>query len=137
MRTAEGDVPAERVPGDGDPVEVKGVEEREQVALVVHVAVRVAVLAQAVTAKVERDYAYAVQQRDDAAPVTEVACQPVQEDDGWALPRVCVGKAFRGSSVVRTVLEPGVRQFITALHPAATPRTQRLVCSGLDGVRQE
>jgi hypothetical protein len=33
------------VPGNGDPVEVKRVEEREQVALVVHVAVRVAVLA--------------------------------------------------------------------------------------------
>jgi hypothetical protein len=64
-----------RVPGNGDPVEVKRVEEREQVALVVHLAVRVAVLAQAVTAKVERDYAYAVQQRDDAPPITEAACQ--------------------------------------------------------------
>jgi hypothetical protein len=50
-RCEEGDVPAVRVPGNGDLVEVKRVEEREQVALTVHVAVRVAVLAQAVTAK--------------------------------------------------------------------------------------
>jgi hypothetical protein len=51
LAAKRGDVPAVRVPGNGDLVEVKRVEEREQVALIVHVAVRVAVLAQAVTAK--------------------------------------------------------------------------------------
>jgi hypothetical protein len=51
LAAKRGDVPAVRVPGNGDLVEVKRVEEREQVALTVHVAVRVAVLAQALTAK--------------------------------------------------------------------------------------
>ena len=62
-------------------VELEPIQQPEQIALVVRVAVRVAVLAEAVTAKVERDHANAPEQRENPQPVAEVTRQPVQEDD--------------------------------------------------------
>ena len=49
-------------------------------------------LAQAVTAKVERNHANVCEQRDDAEPVAEVARQPVQQDDRWAGSRIRIGE---------------------------------------------
>ena len=78
----ERDVPAERVPGDGDALEPELVDQPEQVAFVLRVTVGITVLAEPVPAEVERDHTQPVEERDDAEPVGRVARQAVQQDDG-------------------------------------------------------
>jgi hypothetical protein len=83
--------------GDRHAVEPKAVEQREEVGLVVLVAVRVPVRAQAVPAQVERDDTKAVEERPDATPVAEVTREAVEEDDGPPVSsRVGICEPFRG-----------------------------------------
>ena len=86
---------------DRHPVELEPIEEPEQVALVVGVAVRVAVLAQAVTSKVECDYANAGEQGDNPQPVAEVTRQSVQEEDRWACSHIRIGEPRHYGNLTR------------------------------------
>jgi hypothetical protein len=70
---------------------------REQVALVIPIPVRIAVLAEPVTVEVERDHPQAGEQRDDAEPVRRVAGQAVQQDDGRPRFRLGVGQPVRAA----------------------------------------
>jgi hypothetical protein len=59
------------------------------------------VLTQPVPAKVECDDANAFEQGHDAQPVTEMAGQPVQQEDRSALSRVGVRKPVRGAILIQ------------------------------------
>jgi hypothetical protein len=85
------------VAGDDDAVEAERVEQREEIPLVIGVAVRVAMRTEAVPAEVERDDTQIAQQRDDAKPVGRVAGQAVQQNDGWAVSRGDVSQALRAA----------------------------------------
>jgi hypothetical protein len=109
------------MPGDGDAFELELVEDRDKVALVICVAVGVAVLAEAVPAEVERDDPDAGEPRPDAQPVAEMAGQPVQEDDRWAVSFVDVGEAVRAA-----ILRPRLGENAAiAPTPSAIARSRR------------
>jgi len=93
---AKRDISAEGVPDDGSALQPEPVEQREEVVLVVPVPVRLAVRAQAMSAKVDRDDPEAAEKRRDAEPVAEVAREPVEKDDRRSVPRVGVGEPVRG-----------------------------------------
>jgi hypothetical protein len=96
-RREERDVPTERVAGDRDMLEPELIEHRQEIAFVVRVSVRIAVLAEPVTAEVERDHAQAGEQRYHAKPVRGVAGQAVQQDDGRPLSRLGIGQPLRAA----------------------------------------
>jgi hypothetical protein len=90
--------------GDRCLVQLEPIEQPNEVALVIGVAVRVGVPAEAVSSKVERNHANACEQRDDAQPVAEMTGQPVQEDDRRACSRIGVGESFRAPILVPTAI---------------------------------
>src|SRR5829696_7581539 len=121
----EGDVPAQRVAGDGDTLELERVEQRHEVSLVVGVAVAVAVVTEAVASQVGRDDAEACKQRHDSQPVAEVAGETVQEDDGWAVPVIEVSAAVRAA-----ILRPGRQECDIAsyaLNDRAVAKARKLI----------
>ena len=98
--------------GDGDALEPELVEERQEIAFVVGVAVAVAVLAETVPPQVERDDTDAGEERNDAQPVPEMARQPVQEDDGRAAASsIDVSEAVRAAILRRRTQECGIASY--------------------------